>query len=354
MAKAFLVLGTDEQLRALQHLLHHYARGVLNLHHAVELQCQVFGGAYVQRHAANVALVNGSHHLGHYGEADPFGKGRQLVLRRAHQLRHHGDTGTRQQFAHRFGLDVAILADARDDLVQPRYVYAVELHFGRCRGRRAHDLTQRCGQCHLVAEVHVTLGQKLGHLGACRVQTGQNGEDGLAALANFLVQHVVCLVELGQSRRAVDDGNGIDVRQLLLAVVNGRGQLLGRACGKDVDGVGNCRTRQQLRLQFLGHLALNLGHVQSALRQRVGQHDTRAAGVGDNGKVLALQRGQGEDATHGGQLLTAETAHNARLAEQRLDGSVARCNGSRVGRSCPAAALAGTGLDGCNVTTLLN
>ena len=53
--------------------------------------------------------------------------------------------------------------------------------------------------------------------------------------------------------------------------------------------------------------------------------------MGDDGKVLALQRGQGEDTAHGGELLTAEAAHDACLAEEGLDGRVAGGDGTCMG-----------------------
>ena len=56
MTETFLVFGSDEEFGALQHLLHHHARSSVNLHHSVEFQCQVLRGAYVQRHAAHIAL----------------------------------------------------------------------------------------------------------------------------------------------------------------------------------------------------------------------------------------------------------------------------------------------------------
>ena len=76
--------------------------------------------------------------------------------------------------------------------------------------------------------------------------------------------------------------------------------------------------------------------------------------MGDNGKVLAVEWGKGEDAAHGGQLFAAEAAHDARLAEQGLDGRVARCDGSGVARCGTASALARTCLDGGNAASLAN
>ena len=63
------------------------------------------------------------------------------------------------------------------------------------------------------------------------MQARQDGEDGFLALEYLLVQRVVGLVELGQSRGAIDDGNGIDVVKLLFAVVDGQSEVLTRSRG---------------------------------------------------------------------------------------------------------------------------
>ena len=71
------------------------------------------------------------------------------------------------------------------------------------------------------------------------MQTGQDGEDGLMALVDLLVEHVVGLIELGEARGTVDDGDGIDMVELVFAVVDDRAQLFRRTCGQEVDGVGD-------------------------------------------------------------------------------------------------------------------
>ena len=70
------------------------------------------------------------------------------------------------------------------------------------------------------------------------MQTGQDGEDRFLTLFNLLVEHIVGLIELGESRCAVDDGDGIDIVELVFTIVNHRAQLLSRSCSKEVDGVG--------------------------------------------------------------------------------------------------------------------
>ena len=138
----------------------------------------------------------------------------------------------------------------------------------------------------------------------------------------------------------------------MFAVVEGQSELGGGTRGKDVDGVGNGRAREELFLQFVGHGTLNLRDVESALREGVGEHDARAAGMCDDGEITAFERWQGEDTAHGGEFLTAEAAYDARLAEQCLDGSVAGGDGSRMAGCRTAAALRRTCLDGSYAAAL--
>ena len=49
-----------------------------------------------------------------------------------------------------------------------------------------------------------------------------------------------------------------------------------------------------------------------------------------------------------------EAAHDARLAEQGLDGTVGRRDGSRMARGRTTATLRRSRLDGCNATALAN
>ena len=52
--------------------------------------------------------------------------------------------------------------------------------------------------------------------------------------------------------------------------------------------------------------------------------------MGNDSEVLAGEAGQCEDTAHGGELLTAEAAHDAGLAEEGLDGRVAGGDGTGV------------------------
>ena len=71
------------------------------------------------------------------------------------------------------------------------------------------------------------------------MQTWQHREYRFLALAYLLIQHVVRLVQLRQSRRSVDNGYGVDVVELVLAVVNHCAQLLGRTSSKKIYWVGH-------------------------------------------------------------------------------------------------------------------
>ena len=129
MSEALLVLGTDKQFGAFQHLLHHDARGTLDLHHAVELQRQVFGSADVQGHAAHVALMDGAYHLGHYGIAHALGEADELVLLGCSPFRApSGCPHTPAAGARRSEDYIAVLLDAVDDAVQSGNIDTVEFH----------------------------------------------------------------------------------------------------------------------------------------------------------------------------------------------------------------------------------
>ena len=183
---------------------------------------------------------------------------------------------------------------------------------------------------------------------------GQDGEDGLAAGLHGLVQHVVHLVHRHQSGRAEDGHHGINVVQLVFAIIQAKTQLFGRARGQDVDGISYGRTGQQLSFQLVDDGAFQFGNVEAAFAQGIGQHHAGASGMGDNGKVTPFQFGQGEDAAHGGQLLTREAAHDTCLAEQGFDGRVAAGYGTRMRRGGAASAFAAAGLDGGNAAALLD
>ncbi len=52
-------------------------------------------------------------------------------------------------------------------------------------------------------------------------------------------------------------------------------------------GVGDGGTPEELRLDLLGAVSFELGHIESRLRQSVGEHHARASGMGHDGEVLA-------------------------------------------------------------------
>ena len=76
------------------------------------------------------------------------------------------------------------------------------------------------------------------------MQAGQDREYRFFALLDFLVQHLVGFVKRGQTRGAIDDGNGIDIVETLFAIVDGSAQDFCRTCSQDVDGVGYAGARE--------------------------------------------------------------------------------------------------------------
>ena len=90
----------------------------------------------------------------------------------------------------------------------------------------------------------------------------------------------------------------------MFAVVDDLSKLFWCTSGEEIDGVRHRRAGEQLCLQFICHRAFYLRNIQSTLGQGICEHDTRAASMGDDGEILALQRWQGEDTTHGGEFLT--------------------------------------------------
>ena len=303
-------------------------------------------------HAADVRLVDGPHDLGHHREARAAGKGQHFFLLGRHELVHQRDARRTEQGLHLMGRDVAVVGDGVDDATDARHVHAKQLDFvGRGAGY-IHDARQHGTQRHLVGKVYVALLQEGSHLGSGCVDGGQDGENRLAAGLHGFVQHVVHVEHRHQARRAEDGHHGVDVVELVFAIVQTELQVFGRTRSENVDGVSHRSARIELCLQFVGQGAFEPRHVQSALAQSIGQHHARPAGMGDDGEVLAFQFGQGEDTTHGGQLLARIAAHDARLAEEGLDGGVAAGDGTcmRTGRT--AAALAAAALDGGDATSL--
>ena len=94
MAKTGLVFGTNEEFRALDHLLNHHSRGIRNLHHTVELGQEHLLGVDVQRHATHITLMHRTNDLDHHRIAHTLGKGHDLVLIVTHKLRHGGNASS--------------------------------------------------------------------------------------------------------------------------------------------------------------------------------------------------------------------------------------------------------------------
>ena len=242
MPETLLVFGTDKQLCSFEHRLYHHACCILNLHHAVELHLQVLRTANVQRHTTYITLMHRTDDFSNDRVAYFISKGRQLVLRRRDQLRNHRNACTSKQLPHNVRTDVvtALRLGSRktgDNLSDFRHIDTEEFYLGRGWRRCAHHLTQRRCQSDLIAEVDVTFLQEFCHLGTCRMQTGENGEDRLAALLNLLVQHLVGFIERCQSWRTIDDCDGIDVGESVFAIVDSHIQLFCHSRCQDVDGI---------------------------------------------------------------------------------------------------------------------
>src|SRR5574344_1264944 len=97
--------------------------GSLNLHHALKLQGEMFLGADIQRHSANVTLMNRSYHLRHNGITNLISKLDELLLVVAHLLGHHRYAGTLEELAHHLWLDKSILLYLGYYLTYARYIY---------------------------------------------------------------------------------------------------------------------------------------------------------------------------------------------------------------------------------------
>ena len=353
MPELLLILGSDEQLRAFQHGLHHHGVRFGQLHHAVEFQRQMLLALDVEHHAAHIGLVYRSHHLRHHRETRAAREGKHLLLILRDELFHHGNACRAQQCLHVVRFDVALPRDGVDDAADARHVHAEEFYLVVCRTRCVHDARKRRAQRHLVGKVHMPLLQEVCHLGTRRIDGRKDGEYRLAAGLHLLVQHVVHLEHRHQSRRAENRHHGIHFIELLLTILQAEAQMFRRARGEDVDGVAHRRAGKQLAFQLLGKRALQLGHVQPALAQGIGQHHARSARMGDDGEVLPFQFGQGENATHRRQLLARIATHDARLAEQRLHCRIAAGDGTRMRTCRTASALAAARLDGGNPAPLL-
>src|SRR5574344_794671 len=127
--------------------------GSLNLHHALKLQGEMFLGADIQRHSANVTLMNRSYHLRHNGITNLISKLDELLLVVAHLLGHHRYAGTLEELAHHLGLNKSIF-----------------LYLGTSGIGSGDDTRERHGKRHLVAEVDVSFFKELCHLGAGSMQ----------------------------------------------------------------------------------------------------------------------------------------------------------------------------------------
>ena len=194
------------------------------------------------------------------------------------------------------------------------------------------------------------------------LRQGRIREDRLATLADLLVKHSVGLIKFHQARGTEDHEDGVGLGEVLLASVDSGAEILGRTRGKDIYGVVDGRTRQEVGLQTIGTLTLVGGDVHATLGEGVGQHHARTTSMGDDGEVVEFRMSHlaelgvllqhPEDATHGRQFLTAIAADDTSLAEECINGRVAGRDGSRMGRGGTRTAGRTAGLDGGDAAAL--
>ncbi len=128
----------------------------------------------------------------------------------------------------------------------------------------------------------------------------KNREDGLAAGEHLLMQHFVGLEHGHQAGRAEDRKDGIDVVELVFAIIDSNTQVFGGSGSQYINRIAHRSTRKEFAFQFFGRGAFEFRHIQSAFTQRIGQHHTGASGMGNDSKVLPFEFGERKDATHRG------------------------------------------------------
>ena len=183
---------------------------------------------------------------------------------------------------------------------------------------------------------------------------GQNREDGFLAGLHLLVEHFIHLPVGEQAGRSEDDAHAVDVVEVVLAGVDDVAELFGGASGEEVDGVAHGGATEELGKQLVGLRAFDVGNVHAVVRQHVGKHHGGAAGVGDDGHVLAFHLGVHEDGAHGGEFLAVVAAHDAGFAEKGIDGCVVGGEGAGMRRGGAAASGGTTRLDGCNLASFVD
>ncbi len=64
--------------------------------------------------------------------------------------------------------------------------------------------------------------------------------------------------------------------------------MLRRSGSQNIYRVSDRSARKELTFQLFGKLTFQFRHIQSALAQRISQHHSRTAGMGNNGEILSL------------------------------------------------------------------
>ena len=127
--------------------------------------------------------------------------------------------------------------------------------------------------------------QKLCHFGSCRVETGKDGEYRFLTFQYLLVKHIVGLEELHQSRSSKYNHYGVHLVEAVLAIVYRCCKMFGSACGENVYRICHRRSGIEFRLQLLGCLSSELRHLQTSLRQCVGEHHSWASSMGNDSET---------------------------------------------------------------------
>ena len=131
-------------------------------------------------------------------------------------------------------------------------------------------------------------------------------------------------------------GHGVDCQRV----------AVGHGVAQHVHRVGDAGGRRQARPELVLCFYRQRGQLQAGALHRVGGHDARPAGVGDDGHGIGgRQRLAGEGHGHVEQVLHRAGAQHAGLLERGLVGPLRAGQGAGVAGDRPAAGLGRAGLD---------
>ena len=129
--------------------------------------------------------------------------------------------------------------------------------------------------------------------------------------------------------------------------------MLRRTRSQNVYRISNGSPRKELAFQLFGKLAFQLRHIQPAFTQGIGQHHTRSARMGNNGKVLSFQFRQSENTPYRSQFLPGIATYDTRFTEQSLHRRIGTGDSSRMRGCRTTAALTAARFNGRNLASLL-